>query len=1315
MSMFKCKMCGGDLEVTQEMSVCECIYCGSKQTLPRLSDEKKNNLYDRAGHFRRNNEYDKAMAIYEQILNEDTEDAESYWSIVLCKYGIEYVEDPATHRRVPTVNRAQMTSVYSDENYKSALKYADAEQRAVYEAEAKEIEQIQKGILEISSKEEPFDVFICYKESDATGRRTPDSVLANDLYHQLTQEGFKVFFARITLEDKLGSAYEPYIFAALNSAKVMVVLGTKPEYFTAVWVKNEWSRFLAQIKGGANKALIPAYKDMDPYDLPEEFSHLQAQDMSKLGFMQDLIRGIKKITGANEKKASVQATSESVPTSNGAQALVERAFLFLEDGDFARADELCEQALNQDPKNSQAYVGKLMIERQICKQEALSEGMEELTENNYFQKALRFAEDGLKKELERCNQMIMDRNKDFTYEEAIQMVKENGVQGGIQAAIKVLESAIGKYESLLGWRDSESKIEECKSQKNALVDQLYQNTLELVDKHSSKKIDSKTMVEAMGKAVENLEYLGDYLDSKRILADCKSKKSLHEKKLRKARNRKIAQVACSVAAITFIIVVAVSIPKIFQMIKYNTAVACMEDREYEKAIDLFEALDDYKDSAGNADKCSYKLAKEYMEDGKYEKARKLFAKLSNYEDSEELVQECIFQAALSYMNAGEYEKAIEQFSNVENNYTDCSKYITQCKEAIETEGYWAEQYNKALQCKELKLYEDAIEILNEILDYKGSKELLEECMKLEYEPAYQKALSAKKERNYKDAIDILNCIPKDYKDTESLLEECTNLHTKERYQQALSLKKEKDYENAIAIFKDIEAYQDAKTQLKECQNLWSEEIYQTALAYKAKKEYKTAISVFTSIDMDGNGNTDNYKDIKAQIAECEELILEAERNKIYQEALAYKSNKSYEKAIEIFETLVEYNYKDVKAQIAECQNCIYQKAIAYKENGDFEKAILEFTKISTYQDAVDQTKECVWLKNKDKVLLAKQYQNLFSGTFKFDLDKTYQNWICLGVNSDGTVVSDYGDYYDTSGEYYNFSFDTSDWTDVVAVTAGYDHVVGLKADGTVVATGANQYGQCNVGEWTDVVKVCANCSATAGLRSDGSVLFAGDLYRNYKDIYNQGTDRIIDIFGYHSDIWLLKSDGTVEAIDYENGFYSYDANFTDIIEFEADMNDAYGLKSDGTVITTDTNSGYIEAKLKEIEGWEDVVEVLDGGGSYVAALKSDGTVYFWSYELMRGNKYYQQINSVIQKWTDIVAIEDLYGQLVGLRADGTVVTTDTELCDEVNKWTDIVAIIAEHSVIIGVKSDGSTVYAGKLPDKFDNWNVGVQDFTVSQE
>lgn len=314
MAVFKCKMCGGTIEFEQGATVGICDSCGTKQTLPKIDDERRANLYDRANHFRRNNEFDKASGIYEQILEEDTQDAEAYWSLVLCRYGIEYVEDPKTHKRVPTVNRTQYTSIFDDDNYRSALQYADGYQRAVYEEEADAINEIQKGILSISQKEEPFDVFICYKEADSLGNRTRDSVLANDLYHQLTQEGFKVFFSRITLEDKLGTAYEPYIFAALNSARVMVALGTKPEYFNAAWVKNEWSRYLALIKNGANKTLIPAYRDMDPYDLPEEFSHLQAQDMSKLGFMQDLIRGIKKLVDNASTVKNAAAPSAGVNT-----------------------------------------------------------------------------------------------------------------------------------------------------------------------------------------------------------------------------------------------------------------------------------------------------------------------------------------------------------------------------------------------------------------------------------------------------------------------------------------------------------------------------------------------------------------------------------------------------------------------------------------------------------------------------------------------------------------------------------------------------------------------------------------------------------------------------------------------------------------------------------------------------------------------------------------------------------------------------------------------------------------------------------------
>ena len=162
MSVFKCKMCGGTIEFNDGDSVGVCDSCGTKQTLPRLDDDRRANLYDRANHFRRNNEYDKATGLYEQILNEDQTDAEAYWSLVVCRYGIEYVEDPASHKRVPTVNRAQFTSIFDDEDYKSALRYADGYQKEIYEEEAAAINEIEKGILSISQKEQPFDVFICY-------------------------------------------------------------------------------------------------------------------------------------------------------------------------------------------------------------------------------------------------------------------------------------------------------------------------------------------------------------------------------------------------------------------------------------------------------------------------------------------------------------------------------------------------------------------------------------------------------------------------------------------------------------------------------------------------------------------------------------------------------------------------------------------------------------------------------------------------------------------------------------------------------------------------------------------------------------------------------------------------------------------------------------------------------------------------------------------------------------------------------------------------------------------------------------------------
>lgn len=359
MAIFKCKMCGGDLNVTDGASVCTCAYCGTKQTLPKLDDEKRVAMFERANYFWRNNEFDKAMGIYEMVLATDDTDAEAYWSIVLCRYGIEYVEDPKSHKRVPTVNRFQTKSILRDGDYLNAIRYANGYQRDIFETEAAQIDTIQKNISTISKEEKPYDVFICYKETDGTGARTHDSVYAQKIYDALTREGLRVFFSRITLEDKIGTAYEPYIYAALHSAKVMLVVGLSAENMNAPWVKNEWDRYLSIAKQDSTKALIPCYKDMSPYDMPEEFTYLQAQDMGKIGFLQDLVRGVKKVLAAS---APAPQTQERAVQTAGEKAkpLLERAYIFLEDGNWKKANQYAEKVLDLEPRNTDAYLCKFL-------------------------------------------------------------------------------------------------------------------------------------------------------------------------------------------------------------------------------------------------------------------------------------------------------------------------------------------------------------------------------------------------------------------------------------------------------------------------------------------------------------------------------------------------------------------------------------------------------------------------------------------------------------------------------------------------------------------------------------------------------------------------------------------------------------------------------------------------------------------------------------------------------------------------------------------------------------------------------------------
>ena len=400
MTVLKCKMCGGDLKVEPNVSISECEYCGTKQTVPTIDDERKVNLFARANKLRIACDFDKAAGVYESIAAEFPEEAEAYWGIILCSYGIEYVDDPLTGKKIPTCHRSSFEGVMENENFEMVMENAGSVACGVYREEAKVIEELRKGIIEVSNKEEPYDIFICYKETDLNGDRTVDSLIAQDVYNELTFKGYRVFFSRITLEDKLGEEYEPYIFAALNSAKIMLAFGTDYQYYNSVWVKNEWSRFLSLIAKGERKYLIPCYKDIDAYDMPKEFLRLQAQDMGKVGAIQDLLRGIEKILPLEKSNVTTHNTVSAVYGGADIEDALRKIQIHLSNKKWKSVQEGCNRILDIDPECAMAYVFNLARIMRVTDIADLAKSVEVLSTKKDYCDALKYADPRLKEQLE---------------------------------------------------------------------------------------------------------------------------------------------------------------------------------------------------------------------------------------------------------------------------------------------------------------------------------------------------------------------------------------------------------------------------------------------------------------------------------------------------------------------------------------------------------------------------------------------------------------------------------------------------------------------------------------------------------------------------------------------------------------------------------------------------------------------------------------------------------------------------------------------------------------------------------------------------
>ena len=304
MSQNICNICGANYEYHNGRW--KCPACGAFKA-EELSNEEVTLLYNAAQKLRLS-DFDEAEKAYADIIEKFPKNPDGYWGRLLSRYGIKYEED-FDGRKIPTCYATSIESVITDKDYLKAIELADQETKAYYTLQAEYIERVRKEWVEKARKEKPYDIFICYKDSDLANGidRTQDSIAAQELYIHLRDQGYRVFFSRESLRGKVGEKYEPYIFNALSTAKVMLVYGSKSEYITSTWLKNEWTRYEKRLQAGEKKpnSLIVACDGFSPTELPKVLSSMQCFDATSRSFYTDLDAVLKKIIKGEEKPKPV--------------------------------------------------------------------------------------------------------------------------------------------------------------------------------------------------------------------------------------------------------------------------------------------------------------------------------------------------------------------------------------------------------------------------------------------------------------------------------------------------------------------------------------------------------------------------------------------------------------------------------------------------------------------------------------------------------------------------------------------------------------------------------------------------------------------------------------------------------------------------------------------------------------------------------------------------------------------------------------------------------------------------------------------------
>lgn len=278
MKKLKCLECGGEVIFCQDNLTCKCKYCGNTFILNKPLSDENFIKFQMATEYLDTFKFSDAKRLFCNILEQNEDFYECYWGAFLADYGIQFGLN-RFGEQVPTCHRANNQTVFDNHFYKKALFYADTLNKKRYIESATKIENVRKNIILNINIDKGYDVFICFKATEIfdPNRRTIDYEFGNNIYEFLTKKGYKVFFSAKTLYEVKEQEFEPYIYKALSSCRVMLLLCSSIEKIESPWVKNEWGRFLDMHLGNG---VVPIcgnrMENFSPSALPSELQKYNA-------------------------------------------------------------------------------------------------------------------------------------------------------------------------------------------------------------------------------------------------------------------------------------------------------------------------------------------------------------------------------------------------------------------------------------------------------------------------------------------------------------------------------------------------------------------------------------------------------------------------------------------------------------------------------------------------------------------------------------------------------------------------------------------------------------------------------------------------------------------------------------------------------------------------------------------------------------------------------------------------------------------------------------------------------------------------------